>query len=459
MLCKKCTRCGLCEGDGSFPVKENLVIVSSSFTFEDVPGRKDSRINEIGIAIDIGTTTFASCAVHLSSGKVIAEYKSENFQSSFGSDVIARISAASDDTAFRKIKAITLVQVNKAVQYLAGECAFYFMRSRIPSCSVREIIIAGNTAMETFAAGEDVQWIQSLGVFPFRPASLFGKYYRAADFFASLRNIPVAVNPECPIYVAPCIGAFAGGDLVCGMVAAGMERGLDSRGSAVKYIADVGTNCEMAVFNSEKNILYCTSSACGPAFEGQGIELGMAACEGAVAKVMDGGEISVIGNCEGRGICGSGLLDACSWFYRKGIINSNGTFGKDEDRYFLTEKVYLSQKDVRNFQLAKSAVYSGLEVLKRYSFSDSSELELYLAGGFGTCLDEANAVSAGMIPENFRNRITHAGNCALSGACMMLLDEKYRTAAENISCKTVYIDLALEEGFQKLFIDSLNFPE
>ncbi|MBP5251072.1 MAG: DUF4445 domain-containing protein, partial [Treponema sp.] len=292
------------------------------------------------------------------------------------------------------------------------------------------------------------------------------------------------------------------------------------------FICDAGTNCEMAVWSPRLKKIFTTSSAAGPAFEAQGIECGMSSSCGAVEKVSfdgDRAKLSVIGGGKPCGICGSGLLSAVSAFYKKEIISADGTFLENaaytktdegminaadvktaagmtnpvtlsDGKFFLSEKVYLSQNDIRNFQLAKSAVRTGLEVLCR-AVSDvggtrenavadvggtstsavaSSASEppltenavLFLCGGFGSHLNIKDALVTGMIPDLFGKngeRAFNMGNTALYGASLFLTDG----TLDGSICKKIcglfkdseYINLSEDEGFQELFIKNLGLPE
>ena len=172
---------------------------------------------------------------------------------------------------------------------------------------------------------------------------------------------------------------------------------------------------------------------------------------------------SVIGGGAAKGICGTGLLSAIALFYKKGLINQNGTLLRGTDSVSLCKGVSLCQKDIRNFQLAKAAVLSGIEALLEKAglsaASMGSDACLFLAGGFGTKLDQKDACFTGMIPSFMEENVCHAGNAALSGACMLLLDEALRKDALLLARKAKNINLAEDEGFQARYINALNFPD
>lgn len=453
MLCKICTRCGLCPGDGTFKADKTLEISVQGL---DVPLKKDENIppSFIGIAIDLGTTTVVAKAYRLCNAQFLAEYKEANFQGRFGSDVIARISFATEENGYKKIRELTLLQIEKAVKQLLGEVSFLFSEQRIARPHLEKIVITGNTAMQSFAAGTSVK---GLSCYPFECEYLFGEEKSAAAFFGQ----SFFLSSSCKVYFTPAVSAFAGGDTVAAMAACSFTE----EAKNVRILADVGTNCEMALIKNSS--VYCTSSAAGPAFEGYGIKCGMNACKGAIAKVSLNKKnessflCSVIGGGKAEGICGTGLLSAVSLFYRKGIINQNGTFAKGTNAIELCDGIKLYQNDIRNFQLAKAAVYSGIEaLLKKADVTDEADnAALYLAGGFGTKLNQEDAAFTGMIPGVLKKNVIHAGNAALSGACMLLFDDELRKKAQTLSRNVKNINLAQEDSFQESYIRSLNFPE
>ena len=464
MLCKTCSHCGLCPGDGTFRADKNLIISTEGISS---PLKKNPSLPPFytGIAIDLGTTTVAAKAYRLCNAELLAEYKEANFQQKFGSDVIARISFATEADGYKKIREATLLQIEKAVKKLLGEVSFLFTSQRCGRPHLARLVITGNTAMQSFAAGLSVK---GLSTFPFKAEYLFGEEKPASDFF----GISSFLSADCPVYFTPAQSAFIGGDTISAMMACGFAEG----NGTVKILADVGTNCEMALLDPSGN-LFCTSSAAGPAFEGYGISQGMNACEGAVAKVSlvqeekpgvrAGGKLkflcSVIGGGSARGICGTGLLSAISLFYKTGLINQNGTLLRGRDSVSLCKGVSLCQKDIRNFQLAKAAVLSGIEALMEKaglsSFGAESDARLFLAGGFGTKLDQKDACATGMIPSFMEENVCHAGNAALSGASMLLLDEGLRKDALLLARKAMNINLAEDQGFQSRYIKALNFPD
>ncbi len=458
MLCKKCVHCGLCEGDGSFKPNKTLLVStqSSSQTKSIFRGTQKFSSSDIGIAVDVGTTTIAAKAFNLQNGKELFSYGEQNLQIKFGSDVISRINFSlqkNDGAGGSELYKCLKNQLEKIISYLMKNVSSFYLSNRISYSSklpkLKKIVIAGNTCMESFACGFEVK---SLAQFPFKIPSDFGFEKNAQDFFEG-----EYILRETKIFFAPVISSFVGGDTVCAILSS-----FDFDLPNVQFLLDVGTNCEMAVFDKKSASLICTSSSAGPAFEGQGIEKGSSAIDGAIFKVFYDKENQkfnclTVGQKAPSSICGTGLISAIDVFLENNLIDKNGTILSGQNKIFLTEKIYLSQNDIRNFQLAKSAVKSGLNFLsKNFSDADLESSVLYLAGGFGTQIDEVAAINTKMFPDFFKGKIVHLGNAALSGASL-LFDEKYYLQSQKIIENSKSINLALEDDFQNEFIKNIDF--
>lgn len=455
MLCKKCVHCGLCEGDGSFKANKTLLVstdtslkVKSHFC-----GSEKFSLSDIGIALDVGTTTIAAKAFNLQNGKELFSCGEQNLQIKFGSDVISRINFSLQKNAGSELYKCLKNQLEKIISYLMKNVLSFYLSERISYSSkmpkLKKIVIAGNTCMESFAAGFDVK---SLAQFPFKVPSDFGFEKNAQDFFEG-----EYILSETKIFFVPVLSAFVGGDTVCAILSS-----FDFDLENTQFLLDVGTNCEMAVFDKKSASLVCTSSSAGPAFEGQGIEKGSSAIDGAISKVFYDKEnqkflVEIVGKKSARSICGTGLISAINVFLENNLIDKNGTILNGENKIFLTEKIYLSQNDIRNFQLAKSAVKTGLNFLsKNFSEADLEKSILYLAGGFGTQIDEEAAINTKMFPDFFKGKIVHLGNAALNGASLFF-DEKYYLQAQKIIENSKSINLACEDDFQREFIENIDF--
>ncbi|MDO4505734.1 MAG: ASKHA domain-containing protein [Spirochaetales bacterium] len=446
MICRVCRHCGLCPGDSSVEKGFSVLLEGEGVPF--TPGHSFLPC-DIGIALDLGTTTIALRALSLFDGRVLCSFGESNLQSKYGSDVVSRISFSLSSGGLEKLRDAIGSQVSRMVTKAMQICQSAFLAKRMGRVCLKRIAVAGNTVMESLFAGLDVS---GLAAWPFDIPDRFGKSLPAKNFLGNF-----GFDDEgCELYVAPVAGPFAGGDTVAAMLAAGFH--LDD--GKTKFLADIGTNCEMAVRNGGTGEIHCTSTSAGPAFEGFGIECGSGAVEGSIVRVaMDNGTMvcSVLGGGEAKSIAGTGLVSAVSRLLESGQIDSTGAFTCDScDRLQVSGSVYLTQKDIRNFQLAKASVCSGLEIL-----CDKAEPvdcpEIYLAGGFGVKLDVGESVSVGMIPEALSHRVVSLGNGSLTGATMLLVDDGLRNTALKIAAKSQIIDLAQYEGFQERFVSAINF--
>jgi uncharacterized 2Fe-2S/4Fe-4S cluster protein (DUF4445 family) len=251
----------------------------------------------------------------------------------------------------------------------------------------------------------------------------------------------------------PNLGSFVGSDILAGILAARMHEK-----SSYSVLVDLGTNGEIAVGNREK--ILCSSTSAGPAFEGAVISCGMRASTGAIASLERSakGELQahVIGNVAARGICGSGMIDALATFVNANEIEPSGSISGEREALPLVENVALTQRDVRELQLAKSAIATGIALLmKRLNITAKEVESVYIAGGFGSYISTRNAVKIGLL-EFDEGKVVKLGNSALIGAKMLLFDEE--NAAEKIKKITSHVSLETDAEFQNLFCEKLEFP-
>lgn len=446
MICRRCTHCGLCPGDGS--VKEGLIVQTESRNADFALCPDGVAGNSVGLAFDIGTTTVACRAYALSDGMLLCSFGEKNPQTAYGNDVITRISFSMNAGGLKKLNAAIVASVREMISRAMLVSQGILMEKRRGRAELKKIVVAGNTVMESLFYGTSVS---SLACYPFIPESKFGIEVDAEKIFG-----PEFFAGSCKLYIAPAAAAFIGGDMICAMIASGFHR----KSPHTRFLADLGTNCEMCVADPKSNRILCASAAAGPAFEGFGIDCGSSACKGAIAKLQFKNgkpEPSVIGGGEAASISGTGLVSAVSAFLDEGILNKDGSFrDENRDRIYLSDKVWISRRDVRNFQLAKGAVCCGLRMLAQ-SGIEMKDPELHLAGGFGTCLDPDEAINTGMIPDLFEGKVISVGNGALQGASMLLLDENLRRVAEKTAAGCIVIDLASDESFQSEYMNALGF--
>ncbi len=401
-----------------------------------------------GIAVDIGTTTVVATLVDLSTGEEMTSMSCLNGQKSFGQDVISRIHYVMSHTMGTEILQKTiLLDLKRLFQELYHECG-------VTGQNVYAVTVAANTTMLHFLAGMDAR---GLGVSPYEPA-----FHGALTLPGTKLGLPV--SPDCQVYCLPIVSAFIGGDITAGILACGFYKDMRN----ILFI-DIGTNGEMVL--SVRGRLLACSCAAGPALEGMNISCGTRAALGAVEDVaITGGEVAyeTIGGGIPQGICGSGLLSAIAEMRRANILHESGRLQthplveveEGKKRFLLDRKygIYLSQQDIRQVQLAKGAILSGIYALLEGSGLKAANLERVLvAGQFGAHLKASSLTGAGLIPKELEERITYVGNTSKSGAYMCLLSPKEREKAETIAQSTQYVELAQLEGYEDLFVKCMRF--
>jgi uncharacterized 2Fe-2S/4Fe-4S cluster protein (DUF4445 family) len=283
--------------------------------------------------------------------------------------------------------------------------------------------------------------------------------------------------------VFPAFGAYVGGDITAGLLASGMDR--DQR---TRLFIDIGTNCEIVLGNADW--LLATAAPAGPAFEGAAIRCGMRAAEGAIEVVTmtpDTVELTIIGDAEPAGLCGSGLVDAVTGLVRVGLLDASGRLVPDEaaaalapglagrltrigdERVFVlhwlgevgdaANSVYLSQRDIRELQFAKAAIATGWHILLAEAGLAASDVQqVLLAGSFGSYLSPASAIRLGLVPRLPVLRVVSAGNVAGEGAKMALLSLRERAAGLALLEEVRYVELSDRADFNDQFVDQLAFP-
>ena len=424
--------------------------------------------SEVALAVDVGTTTIAVVAWSLSSRKILSVVAEKNAQAKYGADVINRIECAMKLPSGEKILHDCLMkQLEKMFASALSLSSQKMPRGFRPH--VKKIVVTGNSTMLSFAAGVSVE---GLAAVPFTLASKFDFSVAWKELFISNASV---IPSDAEVYFPPVVGAFIGADTVCAMLAAGFD--LEAENPCL--LADIGTNSEMALFvpasSSSPARILCTSAAAGPAFEAANISCGMPSVNGAVDKVeIDGGKISVrtIGNAPAKGVCGSGLISSVSEFLRNGMVDSHGTIEEKKDglggdslgsKIDLTESVSISQNDIRNLQLAKSAVKTGLDhLLSRFESLSAKKISgqkmrFFLAGGFGSRIDLDESVRIGLLPSSLLGDVSQIGNAALFGASALLFSEKLKEKARLLAKKSTQINLAAVPDFQQKFLGNIDF--
>lgn len=410
----------------------------------------------LGIAVDIGTTTVVAVLVDLASGKELESYSCLNSQKICGQDVITRIHYSDENLdGLKYLQNLILDDLRNLINKLL---------ENYDAQDVKAVTVAGNTTMIHLFAGVNPH---SLSAAPYKP--MFDEALKLSAKDLNLNNL------DCEVYCLPAVAAYVGGDITAGVLACG----IDEMTGKILFI-DIGTNGEMILANNSpsgvedvKSLnLFACSCAAGPALEGMNITCGLRASDGAIDDVtINNNQIkfTTINNATPRGICGSGLLALIAELRSHKIINSSGRFNDHElvsldsenkKRVVLDEQnnIYLSQKDIRQVQLAKGAILSGVVTMLKAANLQPEELDkVIIAGQFGAHLKAESITGAGLIPDSLTNKIIYAGNTSISGAEICLLSQKQRGQCENFTSKINYIELSTLEGFDKIFIESLKF--
>jgi len=413
-----------------------------------------------GLAVDIGTSKVVLLLVDLQSGSTVSVESLENPQIVHGEDVYTRMTYALEGA--KNAEELTRLVV-QGMNSLVSE---FERKARINSDEIYEVAVVGNTAMHHLFLGLPTR---SLAFSPFVPAIGRGMNICAP-------SLGLRINPEGNIYTFPVIAGFVGGDAVADILTTGI-----CEADELSMLVDIGTNTELCVGN--KDDLLCCSCASGPAFEGYHINHGVKAVSGAIEKIQISPKsfkatYSTVNGARPIGICGSGMIDALAEMLRAQLINADGRFNPELKEQFHRRNemleftivpapdsatgsdIVLTQKDVRELQLAKAAIFTGCKSLMEEKKVTPDDIQvLYVAGAFGNYLDLKNAVAIEMLPPIPGDRFKLVGNSAVAGAKLGLISSRMRSKAEIIARKTRYLELGARKTFNRDFTAALDFPE
>ena len=414
------------DGDCSIAVTEEEGGGLQEFGFTRLPHCRGEE--GYGVALDVGTTTLAACLVRLSDGRIVSRSSCLNPQAVFGSDVISRIQACAEKE--------NLKELHRSVVDASARLVRTLTQGKM---RIKRMTVAGNATMLHLFCGEDPS---SIGVYPFRTVFTEEREY-GADAFGL---------PCDRLILLPSVSAYVGADITADMLAADFSHSKENI-----LLADIGTNGEMAILSGGK--IVCASTAAGPALEGACIECGLGGVDGAIDRVYrQNGRLgyTVIGGETAKGICGCGLIDLVARLLEEGAIDETGYM--EAEKYRLTDQVYLSQADVRQFQLAKSAIRAGMLALLRRAGRKEEEVDrLIIAGGLGYYIDPSSAAKTGLIPQALKDRAQALGNGSLYGAYLALTDEACREEARRLASRAETIDLSSDETFTEEFMEGMYF--
>ncbi len=407
---------------------------------------------QLGLAIDLGTTKVAGYLVDLSNGWTLAAKGVMNPQISYGEDIISRITGvinSPDEGA--QLQKLVVETINQLAIDLCIEVD-------ANTGEIVEAVVVGNTAMHHLFLGLPVE---QLAFSPFVPA-----VSRAVDIKA--RDLGLGIAPWAYVHLLPNIAGFVGADHVAMLLATDIWQ---AEGPTLAL--DIGTNTEVSLIN--KGRITSVSCASGPAFEGGHIRDGMRAARGAIEHLRIVGNsihYQTIDQVPPIGICGSGVLDAMAQLYLAGVIDKGGRMTDSHPRVHINKKqrefvlvseeegsghpsIVITQQDIRELQLAKAAIRTGIQVLLEANSRSEEEIEqVIIAGAFGTYIDVSSALTIGMLPSLPLDRFRQVGNAAGMGAKLALLSRGKRAEAQTIASQVQYIELASIPDFNQTFVQA-----
>lgn len=423
--CKKCTLTvnGKKELSCRYKIYSDITVETHSESILS-PTLVESEETEDGkntaLVLDIGTTTLALGVVDINTKKIIRQISDTNPQRVFGSDVISRI-AYSEKNGVAGLNKILIEKINE-------------MLSRLKDFSGETLYVSGNTVMLHLFFGIDCSL---MGKAPYTPVFLDAK--EASGEALGLHGIKT-------VYSLPLISAFIGADITAGL-------NLLQYPPEGKYslFVDLGTNAEIVLFT--KNRFLCTSAAAGPCFEGVNISCGMSAEEGAVFEYRSAGDLRTINGAKAKGICATGLIDIIAVLLKHEIIDKNGFM--ESESFRISDGVYLTREDIRQFQNAKSAIFSGIKALiQKEGITYADIHNLFVSGGFSHKLNIENAVCAGLFPKELINKFVPLNNSSLLGTAKFAAE---KNDLAHITKNAEYHDLATNEEFAEMFIENMLF--
>ncbi len=419
---------------------------------------------DLGVAVDVGTTTVATLLVELKTGKVLAKASEFNQQARLGDNVLTRINLCrTEERALHRLQqAINHLTLRPLIQQM-------LKHAEVPAERIGVISVAGNTTMQHLVAGINPG---PMGEAPFPPAFVEHRVEDGSLIADWLRN--------APLHLLPSAAAYVGADLCAGMLATGM---VYEDGPVM--LIDMGTNGEI-ILKAGDHLLGC-ATAMGPAFEGAGLQFGSRATDGAISHAgfrthPFAVEVEKIGAADvpALGICGSAYIDLLAEGRRTGLLNAAGRIppeqqaaldgllrdngskgkalvlapGKEAD-----QPIMLSEADIAQLLQAKAAVAAGIELLlQRVGLTTADVKTAYLAGGFGLHLRIPNAIACGLLPGFQPHQVKLVGNTSLGGAYLALLDQQLLNEMKRHAEQLEIIELNLDPNFELSYIEQLSLP-
>jgi uncharacterized 2Fe-2S/4Fe-4S cluster protein (DUF4445 family) len=412
------------------------ILVSQTEFLEDLPYQDHSSKHlsnrPYGVAIDLGTTTVVLYFLNLHSGQIEQIASFLNPQNIYGADVISRINYCQGyKDGLNKLQQSIVGSINAALDT-------FKMRKKMGLENFEKLVFAGNTTMLHILLGKDPL---SIALAPFTPKFTGKQKVKGA-------STGFHIHEKAEVITLPCISAYVGADIVAGMAA------IKTLNKNYLFL-DIGTNGEIALIKGDE--AYTCSTAAGPAFEGASLSCGMGAVSGAISSFSKPQKFQVIGNIAPGGICGSGIIDIVAYLLQNELMDETGLL-RETFVIHPENKILVTQQDVREIQLAKSAIYSGIKILINMADLAFQEIDaLFLAGGFGNYIDIQSAIRIGLLPDQLNNKIIPVGNSAGIGALQYLKSNIFGKKIDKILKRSHYIELSNRDDFTMEFALNMNF--
>ncbi|HPT68984.1 MAG TPA: ASKHA domain-containing protein, partial [Syntrophomonas sp.] len=399
------------------PALELHALVFDQQTVYTVERKKNATL---GLALDLGTTSLFAALLDLENGEVLATASQSNMQRIYGQDMISRLAYAKEQAdGALSLHKIMINNINAMIDDMVGQIGQSGER-------IYKICAVGNPVMLHFFLG--------LNTDGFNAAPFSGLFSTSLEIPAA--QLELRVNRLARLMILPQLGGFVGADMTACLVT--LQKCFDT----AFLLCDIGTNSEIAVCNQGE--IWTSSAAAGPALEGGALSCGMRAGAGAIERFRLNDkklEYQVIGSAAAKGICGSGAVDLLAVLLANDCISREGTFTDRAEEYFTLREgndgqeiilldqadtgtgnsLMFTQEDIRQLQLAKGAIRTGIDILMKKARLQPSALEkIYIAGSFGSYLDAENLIKIGLLPAVKREKIKNIGNAAAEGAMITL---------------------------------------
>ncbi len=388
-----------------------------------------NTVYPIGLAIDLGTTSIVFYWINLVTGSTIRNTGIGNPQVKYGADVISRINYCTNKKNILTLQKEVVKAINQEIDHF---CTVEGLSSE----HIVKISISANTTMLHLLVGINPT---SIALYPFKAHFTGEKLYHP-------KELNIKINDSGVIHLLPSISAYVGADIVAGLASL-----LPPENIKNYLLVDIGTNGEMALVTSSK--IYCCATAAGPAFEGANIYCGMGAFDGAISCYNSNG-YQTISDEKPIGICGSGLIDVIAYMLDNKIIQADGELAND---FILVPKeesgngkaVVITPRDVREVQLAKSAVFTGVKLLLQEAQITIDNLDaIFLAGGFGNYMNPENALKIGILPQTDIDKIITVGNTSGAGAILQTCSKKFSRHTQKVIDNSQLVELANHPDFE-----------